>query len=144
MWALFLVAFYSFLSKSNIVVDSEPLITPKVVLRSDLHFDGSFAYVTVCASKTIQFQERTFSLPLPCVPRGLLCPVTALLTPLRINHVLLGRPLFSVQSTRHLRPVTYADCSSFLAKVLKAVGLDSTYYSPHSFCRGSATFTRTT
>ena len=111
----FLVAFYSFLRKSNLVVDSEALITPKVVLRSDLHFDGLFAYVTVCASRTIQFQECTFSLPLPCVPRSLLCPVTALLTPLRINHVLLGRPLISAQSTGHLRPITYADFSSFLA-----------------------------
>ena len=51
MWALFLVAFYSCLRKSNLVVDSEALIIPKVLLRSDLYFDWSFAYVTVRASK---------------------------------------------------------------------------------------------
>ena len=106
MWALFLVVFYSFLRKSNLVVDSQALITLKVLLLSDLHFDGSFAYVTVRASKTIQFQERLFSLPLPCVPGSLLCPVTTLLTHLRINHVPPGAPLSSVRSTRHLRPVT--------------------------------------
>lgn len=51
----FLVAFYSFLFKSNLVVDSEVLINPKVLLHSDLHFDGLFVYITVCTMKTIQF-----------------------------------------------------------------------------------------
>ena len=87
MWALFLVAFYSFLHKSNSIVDNEALLNPKVLLRSDLYFHESFAYVTVCASKTIQFQERIFSLPLPRVLGSLLCPVSALLNHLRINHV---------------------------------------------------------
>ena len=37
-------------------------------------------------------------------------------------------------------PITYAHFSSFLARVIKSVGLDSTCYSPHSFRRGGATF----
>ena len=94
MWALFLVAFYSFLRKSNLLVYSEVLLNPKVLLRSDLYFDELLAYVTVCASKTIQFQERIFSLPLPCVPVSLLCPVYTLLNHLHINHVPSGAPLF--------------------------------------------------
>ena len=65
MWALFLVAFYSFLRKSNLVVDCVAQVSPRVLLQSDLCFDASFAYLTIRASKTIQFQERLFSLPLP-------------------------------------------------------------------------------
>ena len=46
MWALFLVAFYSFLRKSNLVVDRAAQVSSKVILRSDLRFDASFAYVS--------------------------------------------------------------------------------------------------
>ena len=114
MWALFLVAFYSFLRKSNLVVDSEALSNLKVWLHSDLYFDESFAYVTVCTSKTIRFQERIFSLPLPRIRGSLLCPVSALLDHLHINHVPSGAPLFSVWSKGHMHSVAYAHSSSFL------------------------------
>ena len=73
MWALFLVAFYSFLRKSNLVVDRAAHVSPKVLLRSDLCFDASFVYLTVRASKTIQFQERLFSLPLSRISGSLIC-----------------------------------------------------------------------
>ena len=36
--------------------------------------------------------------------------------------------------------ITYTHFSSFLAGIIKAVGLDPTNYSPHSFMRGGATF----
>ena len=36
--------------------------------------------------------------------------------------------------------ITYTQFSSFLARVIKAVGIDSTSYSPHGFRRGGATF----
>lgn len=117
------------------------IINTKVLLRSDLYFDGWFAFVTVHTSKTIQFQERIFSLPLPHVPGSLLCPVSALLNHFRINDVPSGALLFSVWSQGQMHLVTYEHFSSFLTKVLKSAGLDSTYYSPHSFCRGGATFT---
>ena len=39
-----------------------------------------------------------------------------------------------------MRPVTYTHLGSFLTKVLKSVGLDSTNYALHSFRRGGATF----
>ena len=107
MWALFLVAFYSFLRKSNLVVDRAAQVSPKVLLRSDLYFDASFAYLTVRASKTIHFQERLFSLPLPRIPGSLLCPVAALVNYLRINQVPQDMPLFSVRSDSSLGHITY-------------------------------------
>lgn len=130
----------SFLRKSNLVVDRAAQVSPKVLLRSDLCFDASFAYLTVRASKTIQFQERLFSLPLPRIPGSLLCPVAALVNHLMINQVPQDMPLFSVRSDSSLSHITFTHFSSFLARVIKAVGLDSTRYSPHSFRRGGATF----
>ena len=46
MWALFQVALYSFFHKSNLVVDRAAQVSSKVILRSDLRFDASFAYVS--------------------------------------------------------------------------------------------------
>ena len=140
MWALFLVAFYSFLRKSNLVVNRTAQVSPKVILRSDLRFDASFAYLTIRASKTIQFRERLFSLPLPRIPGSLLCTVAALVNHVRINQVHQDMPLFSVRPANSVSPITFAHVNSFLARVIKSVGLDSTCYSPHSFRRGGATF----
>ena len=59
----------------DLVVDRAAQVSPKVILQSDLHFDASFAYLTVRASKTIQFRECLFSLLLLRIPGSLLCPV---------------------------------------------------------------------
>ena len=47
------------------------------------------------ASKTIQPQQRSLSIPLPCVPGSQLCPVIALRRHLRLNPGPLHAPLFS-------------------------------------------------
>ena len=64
-------------------------------------------------------------LPLPRIPGSLLCPVAALVNHLRINQVPQDMPLFSVRSDSSLSNITYTHFSSFLARVIKAVGLDS-------------------
>ena len=121
-------------------MDRAAQVSPKVLLPSHLCFDASFAYLIVRASKTIQFQERLLSLTLPRIPGSLLCPVASLVNHLRINQVPKDMPLFSVRSGSSLRHITDAHFSSFLANVIKAAGIDSTSYSPHSFRRGGATF----
>ena len=73
-----------------------------------------------------------------------MCPVAALVNQVRINQVHQDVPLFSVRSANSMSPtcpITYAHYSSFLARVIKSVGLDSTCYSPQSFRYGGATFT---
>ena len=78
MWALFLVAFFTFLRKSNLVPDVADRISTKVPLRADLEFSSQGASVHIKASKTIQYQQRSLSIPLPCIPGSQLCPVRAL------------------------------------------------------------------
>ena len=90
------------------MVDRAAHISPKVLLWFDLCFDASFTYLTVRVSKTIQFQECRFSLPLPRIPGSLLCSVAALVDHLRINQVPKDMPLFSVRSASSLSHNLYA------------------------------------
>ena len=89
MWALFLVAFFTFLRKSNLVPDAASRISSKVPFRAHLVFDSHGATLHIAASKTIQYQQRSFSIPLPLIPGSPLCPVTALRHHLRLTP---GRP----------------------------------------------------
>ena len=74
MWALFLIALFTFLRKSNLVPDVANRISSKVPLRADLVFDSHGATLHIAASKTIQHQQRSLSIPLPHIPGSPLCP----------------------------------------------------------------------
>ena len=95
-------------AKSNLVVEGAAQFSPKVLLRSDPRFGASisFAYLTVRASKTVQFQERHFFLPLPRIPGSLLCPAAALVNHLWINQVPQEMSLFSVRSAGSLHTLS--------------------------------------
>ena len=146
LWALCLVAFFSFLRKSNLVPDHADIISDKVLLCQDLTLHSYGATLNIRATKTIQFKQRRLSIPLPHVPDSPLCPVSALKNHLEINRLTTAskaQPLFSVLSRTagqvHV-PVTYAKFCKFLKRVTKILGLDSRLFSPHSFRRGGATF----
>ena len=64
MRALFLVAFFSFLRKSNLVVQSACVISPIVPRRSDFHVSSREAFLNIRATKTIQFFQRALCVPL--------------------------------------------------------------------------------
>ena len=105
MWALFLVAFFSFLRKSNLVVQSASVISPKV--------HGAFLNMRV--TKTIQFFQWALCIPLHSILGSPLCPVAALAHHLRFNVVGPSDPLFSVRSGSPPSscPLTFRHFSSF-------------------------------
>ena len=145
LWALSLVAFFTFLRKSNLVVNQVNSISPKVPLLSDLDLQAGSATITIRATKTIQFKQRCLVIPLPFIRDSPLCPVTALKNHLEVNkltHEDASKPLFSVftdRASNHV-PLTYANFSAFIKRATKLLGLDSRQFSPHSFRRGGATF----
>ena len=110
MWALFLVAFFTFLRKSNLVPDNTRQISSKVITRANLVFKSAGANIHVSATKTIQCQHQSLILPIPVIPGSRLCPLLALRCHLAINP----------------GPVS--------------LHLDPSLYSPHSFRWGGATF----
>ena len=96
MWALFLVAFFSFLRKSNLVVENTRSVSSaKVLRRSHLLLRENTASLRIFATKTIQFAQRSLTIPLPVIPGSILCPVAALHTHLNLNQVPASAPLFN-------------------------------------------------
>ena len=129
LWALCLVAFYSFLRKSNLVVDRASFISSKSPLCSDLLFSSHGA--TLC----IRDCQRQLRIPLPLIPGSPLCPVTALRYHFRANQLgsSLSIPLFSiVRPDSGHSPVTYRNFSGFIKTSIRAIGLDSHQFSSHS------------
>ena len=101
-----------------------------------MQFNVRFHCATAC------FFQRALCVPFSISPGSPLCPVSALTHHLRINAVGPSDPLFSVKldSTQPTRPLTFRHFSTFLARVVAALGLDARAYSPHSFRRGGASF----
>ena len=87
MWALFLVAFFSFLRKSNLVADSPSATSDKLPCRCDFVLAPEGAFLQIRATKTIQFKQRILSIPLPFIPNSPLCPVSALINHFRLNRL---------------------------------------------------------
>ena len=87
MWALFLVAFFSFLRKSNLVVDSPSATSDKLPRRCDFVLAPEGAFLQIRATKTIQFKQRILSIRLPFIPNSPLCPVSALINHFRLNRL---------------------------------------------------------
>ena len=140
MWALFLVAFFTFLRNSNLVPDNTRQISSKVITRANLVFTSAGANIHVSAMKTIQCQQRSLILPIPTIPGSRLCPILALRRHLAINPGSVSAPLFSVFSGSGLAPITYKQFWVFLSRVFSELHLHPSLYSPHSFRQGGATF----
>ena len=100
MWALFLVAFFSFLRNSNLVVKNMRSVSSVKVPRcTHLILNENTAFLRILATKTIQFAQRALNIPLPVIPGSILCPVAALHTHLKLNQVPASAPLFSVRAS---------------------------------------------
>ena len=143
MWALFLVAFFSFLHNSNLVVKNMPSVSSVKVLHcSHLILNENTAFLRILATKTIQFAQRSLNIPLPVIPGFILCPVATLHTHLKLYQVPASAPLFPVRASdwESVQAITYPQFSRFLARSLQAIGVDPREFSPHSFGHGGATF----
>ena len=77
-WAVCLVAFFSFLRKSNLLAQSWEKFHPqKQLARQNISFTADGAIISVTWSKTIQFGQRKLSIPLPHIPMSKFCPSCA-------------------------------------------------------------------
>lgn len=79
IWALFLVAFFSFLRKSNLVSSTASTFDcQRDLTRRDIKFTTSGCFLHIKWSKTRQHKEGLHIVPLPSIPHSPLCPVTAI------------------------------------------------------------------
>ena len=138
IWALFLVAFYLFLRKSNLVPLTPTTFDPaRQLSRGDVIIGENAVLVKIRWSKTIQFGQRVLKLPLLSVLGSVLCPVSAIKAMLEsVPTVKGGEPLFQIVDRGVRVPVTYLKYQFYVKKFADLVGEPAHRYSSHSFRRG--------
>ena len=147
LYAAFLVSFWGFLRKSNVVIGRQSDFNSRLVAtRADVTFDAEGrAWLTIHNSKIIQFQQRVFIVPLALFKDDdkVLCPSYWLARMYQLLPDAPGTtPLFSGPnpSGKGLKPLTYGRFLDNLKRLLAALGYDNRNYAGQSFRRGGATF----
>ena len=141
-WAACLVAFFSFLRKSNLFVPSILQFDPSRHLsREDILFHTDGVRLRIRCTKTIQFSDRMLEIPLPRILRSPLCPSKALLLNYKqVPASTSPAPAFLYFEQNKPIPLTYGIFIKMLKHYLNLLGFDSNKYSGHSFRRGGASF----
>ena len=139
-WVTCLVSFFGLLRKSSLLPTSVHTFNPNYhPCLSDLAKSPNGLALRIKGSKTVQFQERQYLIPLPFLPAHPLCVCTALLA-LRHQqprHWPTSAPLLALPSG-HL--LTQPAFTAQLRDVLHSCGLPAHAYSAHSFRRGAASY----
>ena len=143
MKVIFLVAFFSFLRKSNLLPRSvgESLGEDGMFLkRRDVSFTKDGAILRIYRTKTLLFRSRVLSVPIPKIAGSMLCPVGALRHHLALSPGSQKDSLFSLAGHSGSKPVLAGHAVKFLKECIKFLGYNENVYSMHSFRRGGATF----
>lgn len=136
-----MVAFFSFLGRSNLTVSSSSAFSPaKHLTRGDIKLTGAGAILRIKWSNTLQHQERQLFVPLPSIPDSDLCPLQAIRHYFQLVPAPTTTSFFCLSSHSVLQPITQRYFSDSLKRLISATGHDAANYSPHSFRRGGATF----
>lgn len=141
-WAACVVAFFSFLRKSNLFAPSLSQFDHRRHLsRDDVLFNEQGVRLRIRSTKTIQFSDRLLEIPLPRISNSPLCPSKALLLNFKQVPALASpSPAFLFFEQNKLSVLTYATFLNMLKHYLSLLGYDSHSYSGHSFRRGGASF----
>lgn len=136
-WCACCIAFFSFLRKSNLFVDS--CGNRKFLTRGSLTFSPQGVVINVQDSKTIQFQDRRVQIPLARMSGSPLCPAQAALMLLRGVPGGSNDSLFRYSQIGKVHFLTYRSFLELLKNKLALLGYDSSKYAGHSFRRGGTT-----
>ena len=149
IYTSYLVGFWAFLRKGNLVPGKASDYNDRQILRfKDITFDDTGrAWITLRSTKTIQFEERTVTLPLALLSGAdiNICPSAWLRKLINLSPGADPEtPLFVLpykgKGVRAQRVLHYTRFVSTLKRLLHRQGIDFKLYSGHSFRRGGATF----
>ena len=135
-WAACLVGFFSFLRKSNLLAGKGETVSH--LCRKDIRFIPQGALLTVQHSKTVQYGERKFVVPIPRIKVSPLCPSSALKLAMSLGEGHPEAPALQFSTTRGVTPLS---CQLFLDRlksILSTLGVDASRYAGHSLRRGGA------
>ena len=134
-WAACLVAFYGFFRKSTILPVSAT--SPPGICRLDvINFSFSSFEIVVKHSKTIQFGQRTHTLPFAACADPRLCPVRALWSHLSTSPTPSSHHLFAYRAHGRIHLLTHSVFVKKLKELIVVSGRSPSEYSAHSFRRG--------
>jgi hypothetical protein len=126
VWCCFLLAFFLFARKSNMVPPSVNAFNcRKHLQRSDIKFNSCGLVVRFKWSKTIQFGERILSIPLTSVPNSVLCPVLACSNMYKMIPAVASSPAFLVPKNLKFQTLTYSSFIYHLKRLLVLAGIDA-------------------
>jgi hypothetical protein len=147
--AAILVGFFGFFRKANLVpkklqstadmahLERSPIVCQDVSFLEDLQF----VWITLRHIKTIQFNERILRIPLPAIPRSILCLVAALHRLFSMVEIPLSHPAFSyLLPSGRIESLTHRSLVKMLKSNLSAAGYDAAKFAGHSFRRDGAIF----
>lgn len=139
-WAASLVAFYSFLRKSSLVLKNAKSFDPLLHLcRESVSFVDRGAILNVRHTKTIQCHNRELNIPIPFSNQRSMCPVYAILYMfMSVGSVSKHVPLFIYKDNDSVKTLTHSSFVKALKSILNVCGYDPSCYSGHSFRRGGA------
>jgi len=138
-WALFLLTFFMFMRKSNMVPTSKKSFdSQKQLVRGDFASRNGVLLVNGKWSKTNQFGSRSCGIPVLPLDSPL-CPVRAFEKMVELVPANENAPAFCHFAKGVCQPITYGMFQRKLKSLIGAIGLPPTLYSSHSFRRGGAT-----
>ena len=91
-------------------------------------------------SKTIQFGQHSFQIPVLAIPESKLCPVSLYRRMIRIVKAGPEEPAFCLPGKQGPQPVQYALLQSYLKRLVRLAGWDPSAFSSHSLRRWGASF----
>ena len=143
-WAASLLAFFCLLRKGHITGTSKKAaVTEAQLLRKSnitRRADGRL-WLSMDATKTIQFRERTLETPIPRLADKAVCPTRAMEAYLYVAQDAPGDILFQViDSADQWTPLTYGPFLKQVKNTLAGAGAEPAAYAGHSFRRGGATW----
>ena len=140
-WAACLVMFFGLFRKSNVLAPATRFDPSRHLCRSDVIVHAWGLEVRIKWSKTVQFHERTCSVPLPYIPGHPLCPTTAVINAFNISKSApLDGPALTYPTLAGVQPLRYPHFIKLLRSFLSQVGLPAHDFAGHSFRRGGASF----
>jgi hypothetical protein len=141
LWCAFLLGFFLFARKSNLVPPSSTQFSSqKHLTRDSIAICSVGLLVTIRWSKTIQCGDRVLLIPVAAIPGSPLCPLAAWLHMINLSPARGSAPAFSYKSHTGLHTFTYTTFTYHLRCLLKLTGYNATAFSGHSFRRGGATW----
>ncbi|RLC08584.1 MAG: hypothetical protein DRI57_23705 [Deltaproteobacteria bacterium] len=142
LWACFLLSFYLFARKSNMVPPSSVLFDlTKHLARGDIFRSSTGLVILIKWSKTIQCGERHLLVPLLQVASNPLCPRRAFDFMADRFPAPRCSPAFVYTDVQGFTvTLTHGVLVSSLKDLLRRVGVDPLGYTGHSFRRGGASF----